>query len=478
MKHVIRTLISPLLIAIVGIALVSGCTSPSSNATTPSASVVPSVISTVPIDGTAGVPLNGTINVSFSEAMDPATIVAANLTLVSGTTSIAGAVSYNAATKTATFLPAAYLAASTVYAATITSGAKDLAGNALSANSVWRFTTSTTADTTSPTVASTVPADSASGVSINANIAATFSKGMDISTINDADFTLAIGATAVPGTVTYDFNNMAAIFAPTSNMVAGTTYTATITTGAKDLAGNALAANYVWTFATTLGVALGPAPVRLGTAGNFVILAKTAVTTVPFSSITGNVGLSPAAESYMTGFSQTKGTGYSTSPQVVGYLYAADQTPPTPAHMTTAISDMEAAYVDAATRPAPAGANTDIGGGTIGGMTFVPGLYKWGSTVNVTTDIYIKGAANDVWIFEVTKDLTLSSAVKVILQGGAQAKNIFWQVAGIASMGTTSHIEGIVLSQTQIIFSTGSSMNGRALAQTQVTMDKATLTQP
>jgi hypothetical protein len=301
---------------------------------------------------------------------------------------------------------------------------------------------------------------------------------MDISTINDADFTLAIGATAVPGTVTYDFNNMAAIFAPTSNMVAGTTYTATITTGAKDLAGNALAANYVWTFATTLGVALGPAPVRLGTAGNFVILAKTAVTTVPFSSITGNVGLSPAAESYMTGFSQTKGTGYSTSPQVVGYLYAADQTPPTPAHMTTAISDMEAAYVDAATRPAPAGANTDIGGGTIGGMTFVPGLYKWGSTVNVTTDIYIKGAANDVWIFEVTKDLTLSSAVKVILQGGAQAKNIFWQVAGIASMGTTSHIEGIVLSQTQIIFSTGSSMNGRALAQTQVTMDKATLTQP
>jgi hypothetical protein len=180
----------------------------------------------------------------------------------------------------------------------------------------------------------------------------------------------------------------------------------------------------------------------------------------------------------MTGFSQTKGTGYSTSPQVVGYLYAADQTPPTPAHMTTAISDMEAAYVDAATRPAPAGANTDIGGGTIGGMTFVPGLYKWGSTVNVTTDIYIKGAANDVWIFEVTKDLTLSSAVKVILQGGAQAKNIFWQVAGIASMGTTSHIEGIVLSQTQIIFSTGSSMNGRALAQTQVTMDKATLTQP
>jgi hypothetical protein len=410
--------------------------------------------------------------------MDPATIIAANFTLFSGANAVSGTVSYDAASDTATFLPSAYLAASTVYTATLTTGVKNPAGTAIAVNSVWTFTTSTTADKTAPTVASTVPANAVTGVSINDNISAVFSKGMDISTISAAHFTLAIGSTAVTGTVTYDQPNMRATFAPDINLIAGTTYTATITTGVKDLAGNALAANYVWTFSTPLGVAKGPAPVRLGTAGNFVILAKTAVSTVPLSSITGDVGLSPAAESYMTGFGQTKGTGYSTSPQVVGYMYAADQTPPTPAHMTTAVSDMQAAYVDAATRPAPAAANTDIGGGTIGGLTFAPGLYKWGSTVNVTTNITIAGAANDVWIFEVTKDLTLSSAVKVILSGGAQAKNIFWQVAGIAKMGTTSHIEGIVLSQTQIIFSTGASMNGRALAQTQVTLDKATLTQP
>jgi hypothetical protein len=236
-----------------------------------------------------------------------------------------------------------------------------------------------------------------------------------------------------------------------------------------------MAANKVWTF-TTEAAGLGPAPVLLGTAGNFAILAKTAISTVPASAITGDVGISPAAETYLTGFSQTKFTGYSTSPQVTGFLYAADMTPPTPTNMTTAISDMETAYTDAAGRPTPNFLN--LGAGTLNANTLVPGLYNWGTTVNITGDITIAGAANDVWIFQMTGDLTVSSAARVILSGGAQAKNIFWQIAGEANMGTTSHFEGIVLSQTAITLATGASINGRLLAQTQVALDKATVTKP
>jgi hypothetical protein len=330
-------------------------------------------------------------------------------------------------------------------------------------------------DGTPPTVTSTFALDSATGVSINETTTATFSEAMDPATIDTAHFTVAAGLTAVTGTVTYDVPNETAIFAPTGNLAVGTLYTATITTGVKDLAGNALAANKVWTF-TTAAAGLGPAPVRLGTAGTFVILSKTGISTVPASVITGNIGVSPAAESYLTGFSQTKHTGYSTSPQVTGYMYAADMTPPTPANMTTAISDMQTAYTDAAGRPTPDFLN--LGAGTLNGNTLAPGLYNWGSNLSITGNITISGAANDVWIFQITGNLTVSSAVNVVLSGGARAKNIFWQVAGLATLGTTSHFEGIILSQTSITLSTGASMNGRALAQTNDALDKATVTKP
>jgi hypothetical protein len=178
----------------------------------------------------------------------------------------------------------------------------------------------------------------------------------------------------------------------------------------------------------------------------------------------------------MTGFSQTKATGYSTCPQVTGYMYAADMTPPTPSNMTVAVLDMEAAYTDAAGR-SDAAVN-DLGAGTIGGLTFAPGLYHWGSNILLTTDIYVDGAANDVWIFQSTGNIIVSSGVKVILSGGAQAKNIFWQVAGYAKLGTGSHVEGNILSQTQINLETGASLNGRALAQTQVTLDANQVTKP
>ena len=330
-------------------------------------------------------------------------------------------------------------------------------------------------DTTAPTVAATAPGNAATGAPVSGTIAATFSESMNPATIVAANFTLAAGVTALAGKVTYNVGSKTATFAPATILAHGTTYTATITTGVKDLAGNALAANKVWTF-TTEAAGVGPAPVNLGTAANFVILAKTAVSTVPSSVITGDVGISPAAESFLTGFSQTDATGYAKSPQVTGFLYAADMAPPTPANMTTAISDMQAAYTDAAGRATPD--HTNLASGNLGGLTLAPGLYKWGTTVTVPSTVTISGGASDVWIFQIAGDLTVSNAVNVTLSGGAQARNIFWQVAGQATVGSTAHFQGTILSQTSITLKTNAMMNGRALAQAQVALDKNTVTKP
>jgi hypothetical protein len=433
----------------------------------------PTVASTVPAASATGVSVYEDVTATFSEDMDAATIVAANFTLAAGASAVSGVVSYTG--TVASFNPGSALAYNTVYTATVTTGAKDLAGNAMAQAKVWTFTTSALPDTTAPTVITTLPANSATGVATNANLIATFSEPMDASTIIAANFTLAAGASAVTGTVTYNVASHAATFAPSVILTAGTLYTATVTTGVKDAAGNAMFANKVWTFTTT-AVGSGPAPVLLGTAGNFVILAKSGISTVPASVITGDVGLSPAAESFMTGFSQTDATGYATSPQVTGFLYAADMAPPTPANMTTAVSDMETAYTDAAGRVTPDFTNAHSG--NLGGTSLAPGLYIWTGSVTIPSDVTIAGASNDVWIFQMSGDLSVSSGVSVILSGGAQPKNIFWQVAGQALLGTTSHFEGIILSQTSITLGTGASLNGRILAQTNIALDQATVTEP
>ena len=331
-------------------------------------------------------------------------------------------------------------------------------------------------DATAPTVLSSMPADLAIGVSINGAISARFSEAMDDATIVAANFTVyddAATPMAVTGTVSYDLPNMDAKFAPSVILDNDTQYTATLTTSVTDVGGNTMDVDYVWTF-TTAAVGLGPDPVLLGTAGNFVILAKTAISTVPASAITGDIGVSPAAETFLTGFSQTKATGYSTSPQVTGFMYAADMTPPTPTMMTTAISDMETAYTDAAGRVTPDYLNA--GAGEIGGLTLTAGLYNWTSSVTISSNLAISGGANDIWIFQMTGDLSLSNGFNVFLEGGAQAKNIFWQVAGETVLGTTAHFEGVILCQTAITLNTGASMNGKILAQSQVALDQATVT--
>jgi hypothetical protein len=228
----------------------------------------------------------------------------------------------------------------------------------------------------------------------------------------------------------------------------------------------------------------GPAPVSLGSAGamgaaaSYVILAKTGVTNVTGSKVTGDIGLSPAAASFITGFSLVADSTnvFSTSSSVVGKVYASDYAVPSPSNLTTAIGSMQTAYTDAAGRTTPD--HLELGSGTIGGLTLAPGLYKWTSAVSIPTDVTIAGGANDVWIFQISKDLTIDAAKNVILSGGAQAQNIFWQVAGQVTLGTTSHFEGIILSQTAITLKTKASMHGRALGQSLVALDDNVITGP
>jgi hypothetical protein len=224
------------------------------------------------------------------------------------------------------------------------------------------------------------------------------------------------------------------------------------------------------------------APVVLGTAGNFTIFANTGIDTVPGPSvITGDIGVSPTVTSTaITGFALTlpASSAFSTSAQVTGKVYAFDYAAPTPANMTTASFDMGAAYTAAAARTATSAATTNVGAGTLTGLTLTPGVYEWGTSVNIPTDLTLSGSATDVWIFKVAGTLTMASAKNLILLGGAVPKNIFWQVSSAVTIGANTHFEGVVLGQTSINFGNAASINGRLLAQTAVNLDTTTVTPP
>ncbi len=230
---------------------------------------------------------------------------------------------------------------------------------------------------TAPTVLSTTPLDAATGVALNAHLSATFSEAMAPATLTPTTFTLTSGSppVAVAGTVVYASSR--AVFWPSESLAGDTSFTATITTAAMSASGLPMGADYSWGFATGSTVAAG-VPVDLGTAGQYVILAKTAISSVSASAVTGDIGISPAAATYITGFSLIADASnvFATSSQVTGKVYAADYSPPTPANLTTAIGDMETAFTAAAGRAPDV---TGLGAGSIGGMTLPAGVYKWGT---------------------------------------------------------------------------------------------------
>lgn len=221
------------------------------------------------------------------------------------------------------------------------------------------------------------------------------------------------------------------------------------------------------------------APLDLGTAGDFTILSKTGISVTGTTAIVGNIGISPSAATYITGFGLIVGTTgtFSISSIVTGKVYAADYTDPTPITMITAVSDMETAYTDAAGRANPD--FTELYTGDIAGQTLAPGIYKWSTGVLITAaGVTISGSASDVWIFQIAQNLTLADGTIVTLSGGAKTSNVFWQVAGQAILGTMASMKGTILSKTTVVMGTGATLNGRALAQTAVTLDANVVTMP
>ncbi len=213
----------------------------------------------------------------------------------------------------------------------------------------------------------------------------------------------------------------------------------------------------------------GPAPVLLGTAALFKILAKSGISNVPTSSVIGDMGVSPAAASSITGFGLVlDGSGqFATSSQVTGRVFAADYAPPTPANLTVAVLDMQAAYTDASLRLPD---QTDLAAGNIGGLTLAPGTYKWNSNVTIASNLTLVGGPDDTWIFQITGTLMVGPGVQIILAGGARPVNIVWQVAGGTTINPGAAFNGTILDQTNIAVQTGATVNGRLLAQTAVSL--------
>jgi hypothetical protein len=226
------------------------------------------------------------------------------------------------------------------------------------------------------------------------------------------------------------------------------------------------------------GATKGIDPVDLGTAGDFAILAKTGISTVPASTITGDIGVSPIAATAMTGFSLTLASDgkYSTSDQVTGKCYAANYAVPTPVKMTTAVSDMETAYENARNATNSDAARINLNDGQLGGLTLTAGVYTFQSDISISADVVLDGLVNDVFIIQTTGALIQDAGTEVHLVGGVIANNVFWQVAGNVAVRSTAVMQGILLVKTDADFATGSELIGSVLAQTACTLDMAKIT--
>jgi cytoskeletal protein CcmA (bactofilin family) len=234
---------------------------------------------------------------------------------------------------------------------------------------------------------------------------------------------------------------------------------------------------FLVSFMASVVKAESPAPVDLGTAGNYAILTKTGVTCVPPSAITGDIGISPIAATGITGFSLTVDSTnkFAVSSQVTGKVYASSYAAPTPSILTTAISNMETAYTDAAGRTPD---YIELHTGDLSGQTLLPGVYKWSTSVLITSNVTLHGGVNDVFIFQIAKGISQAAGTQIILTGGVQARNLFWQASESVSIGTGAHFEGILLAKTGIVVGANASINGRLLAQTAATLIKNTVVAP
>jgi Ice-binding-like/Bacterial Ig-like domain len=409
----------------------------------------PLVSSTNPANSASAVATNQTVVATFDKGMASSTITPTTFTLTGpGVTPVAGAVTYSTVGNTATFTPTTVLTASILYTATITTGVTDLSGNALANTYTWTFTTGVTTDTTAPTVTSTMPTLNATLVGIDASANATFSKPMNSSTLNAATFTLTgPGLTVVDGKVSYDVPDQIVTFTPLATLAPSTAFTATITTSAQDLSGNALASSYSWMF-TTGAATTGQSNVNLGAAASYAVLAATTVTAPGPIVIDGDLGLYPGTS--VTGF------------------------PPAVVNGTTNVDNIAAQAAQASLLTAynmlfdlPLGVTMT---GNLGGSTIYPGIYTAPATSmavssgNLTLDA--QGDVNAVWIFQIGSTFDITPGLQVILANGAQASNIYWQVGSSATIDTTAVMQGNILALDSVTVNSGATLNGRALALT------------
>lgn len=452
--------------------------------------VRPTVVSTDPLNAATGVALNKRVTATFSEVMDPLSINTQTFTLRNGTITVIGTVTYNG--LIATFTPQTNLAASTVYTATITTGAKDLAGNTIATNYTWSFTTAAAPDALRPTVVSTDPVNNAIGVALNKIITVTFSESMNPASINASSFLVRNGTVPIAGTITY--SGLIATFTPASNLLANINYVATITTAVADLAGNTLAANYVWNFTT-----LTPPP-SLGSAAAFGAFGGSAgVTNQGLNTVINNGGLgTTAASTLVTGFHDgLTADVYTETPlnkgNVTGGIFTAPPAPGTSTSFTKAtlaLSDATTAYNSISPASKPGG--TDPGAGELGGLTLAPGIYKSASgTFKISNGNLVldaKGDPNAVWIFQTDAGLTVgiagpAGARSVTMINGGLAKNVFWYVGSSATINGAGGgiMSGNIIAAQGVTFSTAGNavqtvLNGRALSlNASVTMVNTTI---
>jgi hypothetical protein len=415
--------------------------------------ITPMVASTEPANNATDVFLNKIVSAVFNMPMNQSTINNTNFTIKQGTTTVSGLVSYNG--TTASFTPSSPFTANTVYTATIT-GVKNVQGTALASPFIWTFTTGST---TAPKVIATNPLDNATNVAPNKVVSATFNMPMDLLTLNSASFTLKIGLTTVLGTVTHNLAGDTAYFTPSSTLLPNTTYTATITNTAKSGTGIPLANEYVWEFNTNAPIV--GSVVNLGSAERFGILSGVGVSNnAGFSEIRNmDVGISPGVRSSITGF----------PPAIIvnGAIYASDDIAPAgiPAMLTQAKLDLTNAYLfaEGASYSAPITVSGDQGG-----KTLVAGIYKSTSTLLVQNgDLTLSGSSTDVWIFQVASAFTTVGGAggNIILSGGAQAKNVYWQTGSSATIGDYTSFKGNILALQSITMGAYSTAVGRMLAR-------------
>ena len=456
----------------------------------------PTVTQTIPVDGAQNAATNTRISATFSEDMDPASINGTTFQLTGpGATVVAGNVSYAANSRTALFAPSIpnTLPVNTTFTGTI-NGAKDLAGNSLAAAYVWRFATGATSDNTPPTVLSTNPADGASGLCSNQQVNVTFSEAMDPSTIDASSLIVQRSGPplqpALSGVVRYDTAARIASFAAAPALGAGS-FTVTVTTAVRDLAGNPLAASKVTTF--TSDATPCPTAPPLGAAASFGAFGGNATITNDGlqTVIHGNLGVN-AASTKVTGLRDTGGRVYTTTTDnnglVDGVIYSLTAPPGSVAgaEVTKTRSDALAAFNSISPASLPNGKDVSdpaqcascggAGGGAdeLGGRTLPPGVYRSATGTydiggagriggNLTLDA--RGDANAVWIFQtaagsgtlnvgLTGPATPAVPVKVLLVNGAQAKNVFWYVPAGAVIGTGATMTGTILADAVITVST------------------------